>query len=182
MKRIKVLEGEKVALVVPEREDVEVWYRWINNLENQIFLGQRWRIMTLEKEYEYYDKLDFEQQKTFSIMALEEKEIIWSFSLMNISFFDRVAFMWIMICDNSYKNKWFGRETVKLILKYWFEVLGLHKIKLEYLSTNIKAKKVYEKSWFKECWVWKEDIFDWEKYVDKVCMEILRTDYFTEKD
>jgi hypothetical protein len=27
MKRIKVLEGEKVALVVPEREDVEVWYR-----------------------------------------------------------------------------------------------------------------------------------------------------------
>ena len=41
MKRIKVLEGEKVALVVPEREDVEVWYRWINNLENQIFLAQR---------------------------------------------------------------------------------------------------------------------------------------------
>ena len=105
MKRIKVLEGEKVALVVPEREDVEVWYRWINNLENQIFLAQRWRIMTLEKEYEYYDKLDFEQQKTFSIMALEEKEIIWSVSLMNISFFDRVAFMWIMICDNSYKNR-----------------------------------------------------------------------------
>ena len=32
--------------------------------------------MTLEKEYEYYDKLDFEQQKTFSIMALEEKEVI----------------------------------------------------------------------------------------------------------
>jgi hypothetical protein len=27
MKRIKVLEGEKVALVVPEREDVEIWYR-----------------------------------------------------------------------------------------------------------------------------------------------------------
>jgi len=27
MKRIKVLEGEKMALVVPEREDVEVWYR-----------------------------------------------------------------------------------------------------------------------------------------------------------
>jgi len=27
MKRIKVVEGEKVALVVPEREDVEVWYR-----------------------------------------------------------------------------------------------------------------------------------------------------------
>jgi hypothetical protein len=27
MKRIKVLEGEKIALVVPEREDVEVWYR-----------------------------------------------------------------------------------------------------------------------------------------------------------
>ena len=76
MKRIKVLEGEKIVLVVPEREDVEVWYRWINNLENQIFLAQRWRIMTLEKEYEYYDKLDFEQQKTFSIMALEEKEII----------------------------------------------------------------------------------------------------------
>ena len=113
---------------------------------------------------------------------MEEKEIIWSVSLINISFFDRVAFMWIMICDNSYKNKWFGRETVKLILKYWFEVLGLHKIKLEYLPTNIKAKKVYEKSWFKECWVWKEDIFDWEKYVDKVCMEILKTDYFTEKD
>lgn len=169
---------EKISLVVPEREDVKVWYKGINDIENQIFLNQRWALINLESEYEYYDNLkNIKNQKTFSIMIRENGKIIWNVSLMEISDKNRNAEMWIMICDKAEQNKGYGSETVELILKYWFEVLGLHKIRLLVLSTNSRAKYVYEKIWFREAWIFMEEIWDWEKYIDKIFMEIFRKDF-----
>lgn len=178
MERIEIMIWEKISLVVPEREDVKVWYKGINDIENQIFLNQRWALISLEAEYEYYDKLKtLKNQKTFSIMIRENGKIIWNVSLMEISDKNRNAEMWIMICDKTEQNKGYWTEAVELILKYWFEVLGLHKIRLLVLSTNSRAKYVYEKIWFRETWIFMEEIWDWEKYIDKIFMEIFRKDF-----
>ena len=90
--------------------------------------------------------------------------------------------LWVLLWDKQEQNKWFWTETISLMLKYWFEVLGLHKIKLEALETNSRAIRVYEKCWFKEYWRAKEEHFDWDKYFDTVWMEILRKDYFSSLD
>lgn len=183
MERIIVLKWEKVALVVPEREDSVLWYKFINDIENQIFLNQRWRLASLEAEYEYYDNLkNRNDKKMLSIMILESKKIIWSISLFDISEKNNNAVLWVLLWDKQEQNKWFWTETISLMLKYWFEVLGLHKIKLEALETNSRAIRVYEKCWFKEYWRAKEEYFDWDKYFDTVCMEILRKDYFSSLD
>lgn len=178
MERIEMMVWEKISLVVPEREDVKVWYKGINDIENQIFLNQRWALISLESEYEYYDKLKtLKNQKTFSIMIRENGKIIWNVSLMEISDKNRNTEMWIMISDKTEQNKGYGSETVKLILKYGFEVLGLHKIKLYVLWNNDRAKAVYEKVWFKVSWILKEDLWDWDKYIDRITMEIFRKDF-----
>lgn len=178
MERIEMMVWEKISLVVPEREDVKVWYKGINDIENQIFLNQRWALISLEAEYEYYDKLKtLKNQKTFSIMVRENGKIIWNVSLMEISDKNRNAEMWIMISDKTEQNKGYWTEAIELILKYWFEVLGLHKIRLLVLSINSRAKYVYEKIWFRETWIFMEEIWDWEKYIDKIFMEIFRKDF-----
>lgn len=178
MERIEVMKWERISLVVPEREDVKVWYKGINDVENQIFINQRGVVMLLESEYDYYDRLKTTKtQKTFSIMIRESGKIIGNVSLMDVSDKNRNAEMGIMICDKSEQNKWYGSEAVELILKYGFEVLALHKIKLYVLWNNLRAKSVYEKIGFRENGIIKEDLWDGEKYIDRIFMEIFRRDF-----
>lgn len=178
MERIEVMKWERISLVVPEREDVKIWYKWINNVENQIFINKRGLVQLIESEYDYYDALKIiTTKKVFSIMIHESQKIIGRVSLMNISDKNRNAEMGIMICDKSEQNKWYGSEVVKLILQYGFEVLALHKIKLYVLWNNLRAKSVYEKIGFRENGIIKEDLWDGEKYIDRIFMEIFRRDF-----
>ncbi|PZM84978.1 hypothetical protein DLH72_02580 [Candidatus Gracilibacteria bacterium] len=179
MERIEVMIGERVSLVVPEREDAKVWYKQMNDIENQVFLNQRGKIFLLEQEYDYYDSLKNQiNRRMFGIMVKETGKIIGNLSLFDISEINRNAVLGVLLGDKTEQNKGYGTEALNLILKYGFEVLGLHKIKLEVLATNSRAKKVYEKVGFKEVGIFKEDIFDYEKYIDKIIMEIMRKDYF----
>ena len=51
MERVKMLSWDKVSLVVPEREDIDIWYKWINDIETQSFLWEAfWSIIM--KKYE----------------------------------------------------------------------------------------------------------------------------------
>ena len=36
--RVKILEGELVSLVVPEKEDIQLWYEGVNDIETQLYL------------------------------------------------------------------------------------------------------------------------------------------------
>lgn len=53
--RVKILEGEKVALALLEREDSLLWYRHMNDLEVQQFLSIGGYLLSKEVEQEYYD-------------------------------------------------------------------------------------------------------------------------------
>lgn len=177
--RIIVLSWEKVALVVPEREDAKIWYEQINDLENQKFLNLSWTICKIEDEYDYYQSLSKKSdQKTFCVMILKNKKIIWNISLFSVCQKNRNAILWVLIWDKTEQNKWYWSEAIMLMLRYWFEVLGLHKIKLQVLEINNRAKKVYEKIGFQVSWVLKDEIFDGEKYFDEIHMEIFRKDFF----
>lgn len=102
MERIEVMTWERVSLVVPEREDAKIWYKQMNDIENQIFLNQRWKIFLLESEYDYYDNLkNLNNQKTFSIMIRESWKIIWNISLFDISEKNRNATLWVLLWDKE---------------------------------------------------------------------------------
>lgn len=53
--RVKILEGESVALVLPEREDSLLWFRYMNDLEVQQFLSVGGCLLSKEAEQDYYD-------------------------------------------------------------------------------------------------------------------------------
>ncbi len=178
MKRIKVLKWEKISLVVPEKEDVEVWYKGINDIETQAFLNQFWNILHKETEEEYYESLRKDEKgKTFCIFVNKIEKVIWNVSLMNIDYFSRNAEIWIAIFDKKEQDKWYGTEALELILKYAFEILWLHKVFLRYLDFNKRAEKVYKKLWFREIWTKKEEKYIFWEYKDEILMEMMRSEY-----
>jgi len=179
MERIKVLIWEKVSLVVPEKIDAEVWYKWINDIETQSFLGSMyWEIITLEDEQEYYEHIRKDKNtKLFSIFVNDINLVVWNISLMEIDLINRKCELWISIFDKEYREKWLWTESIKLILNYAFKVLWLNKVNLRYVDFNRRAWAVYEKIWFNECWRLKEEAFrNWKLY-DDIYMEIFSRDY-----
>jgi len=179
MERITVLSWEKISLVVPEKEDTKLWYAWVNDIETQSYLGSMYgEIISLEAEEKYYDDIMKDTStKLFCIYTEEIEKVIWNISLMWVDYKNRKAELWIAIFDKEQQNKWYGTESIKLILKYAFEVLWLNKVNLKFVKFNKRAQKVYEKIWFKECWRLKQESFVWWKYYDDIIMEIFAKDF-----
>lgn len=179
MQRVKMLSWDRISLVVPEKQDIKGWYEWLNNIETQGFLWPIFgNIISLENEEKYYEDLNKnDKQLTFSIFVEETQKVIWNISLMDIDYKNSHCEMWIAIFDVESRWKWYGRESIQLIKKYVFEILGLNKLYLRYISHNTHAAKTYEKCWFVETGRMYQHNYRFWKYYDDVLMEILKKDY-----
>lgn len=182
MSRVKVLVWEKVSLVVPEEQDIDLWYQWINDIENQKFLSIFWAIVSQKFEKEFFENLNNDdKQLTFSIYVEELKTTIWNIGLFNIDYKNSRCELWIAIFDKNSQNKWYWTESIRLMQKYVFEVLGLNKLYLKYISNNPRAWHTYSKLWFKEVWRMKQHEYRFWEYYDDVIMEMMRDEYISTK-
>ena len=179
MNRIKVMEWEKVSLVVPEESDAVIWYEWVNNIETQFFLWSMYgEILTVEDEKEYFHMVRKDKtMRLFSLYANETKKVIGNISLINLDFQNRRSSLWIAIFDTTQREKWLGTEAMELMCEYAFDVLGLHKIQLEYIDTNTRAEAVYKKIGFQEVWRMKDHDYRKWKFYDCIMMEYYANDF-----
>jgi ribosomal-protein-alanine N-acetyltransferase len=83
----------------------------------------------------------------------------------------------IGIFDPACWNKGFGTETTRLILKYAFDSLCLHRIDLRVLSFNQRAIACYEKCGFVREGVEREGALIGGEWQSDVLMSILEAEY-----
>jgi len=177
--RVIITSWEKVALVVPEKQDIDMWYKWINNPEINKYLIFWNTIWSREAEEGFYDSLNKEGwNKAFCIMSLNTGDVIWNIEFHNIDNLHGRADLWIAIFKQEEHSKWFGTEAIKLILDYWFKVQNYRKVKLEYYWWNKAWEIVYNRIWFKEIGRNKEDYYTQGKYEDRVMMEIFKDEFY----
>jgi len=177
MERIIILQKEKTALVVPQKEDCKEWLL-INDLEVSKYLLMYWEIMTLENEEEFYNNvIKSKSDRLFSIYSLEEKKVIWNCAFHNINWQHQTWAFWIALMNKDFHWKWHWTESINMMLEFWFKTLWLRKINLDVFWNNEKAKYIYEKVWFKEVWRLKDQFFINLKYHDQILMEIFRENW-----
>ena len=169
--RVKILEGELVSLVVPEKEDIQLWYQGINDIETQLYLWSLAKITSLAAEEEFFSFIAKDSsQRVFTIYANQDQKNIWNVSLMKISIFDK-----------NYRSKGYGTEALSLLLKYAFEILGLHKLNLSYVVYNERWAACYKKLGFQEVGRRKEHWYSKGEYHDSIEMELMRSEYLLRK-
>lgn len=76
-----------------------------------------------------------------------------------------------------YMNKKVPDDALRVLIKFVFEELNMHKISLGVFDFNERAIKCYEKVGFVEEGRFKEQLFKGGKYVDEIRMAILAKDY-----
>ncbi|HDI10630.1 MAG TPA: N-acetyltransferase [Euryarchaeota archaeon] len=178
-RRPVILEGERVFLSPPTKEDVELLLESINDKEVTQYLNLFPRIMTREMEERWLDNILNGREKDlffFSIILKENGSLIGNSSL-KVDFFNRTGRLGISLWRKDLWGRGLGRESVILTLDYGFNVLSLDVISLDVMEFNERAINCYKSVGFKEVGRKRCRILRGSKKYDLIEMDMLRDEF-----
>ena len=108
------------------------------------------------------------------LCSLTEDRPIGSVYIRDIDRVHNKAEYGIFIGEKDALGRGYGTRAAKLMIRYGFETLGLHKLMLRVLAENIPAIKSYEKAGFVREAYLKDEVFLDGQYKDVVYMAVIK--------
>lgn len=177
MKYFKKLVGEKVYLSPVNSGDIEIFAKWMNDFGITDYTLRSHNLYSLECEKEWVAIATSGKSYIFSIVKLENDELIGTIEIANVDHVNRTASLGILIGESEERSKGYGREALNLVIEFAFNYLNLHSINLRVLADNERAKKCYTNVGFKEIGRERECRFVGGKYHDIIHMDILDSEF-----
>ncbi len=175
--KIPFLIGEKIYLRPLEKEDLNRCLSWINNPAVINNLGRRFPTSRTQEEEWLVNQYKSNKSFSLAIVVNEGDYHIGNCGFNDIDYVNRKAVFGIMIGEKDYWDKGYGTEVTRLMIKYGFEQLNLHRISLTVYSHNARAIRVYEKAGFKLEGKMRESHFHNGRYYDTLIMAILESEW-----
>lgn len=108
------------------------------------------------------------------ICTKEEEKPIGSVYIRDIDHTHHKGEYGIFIGEEEALGKGYGTEAARLMVRYGFEKLGLHRIYLRLFADNVRAKKSYEKAGFLQEALLRDDVYIDGEYRDILLMAIIK--------
>lgn len=145
MRESVFIEGDKVSLLPVENEHAILLCKWANDHRVRR-LGRSILPKSHHMMEEYIIKQN-DSEKMILLMIYHRKDgaLIGDINLQAIDYYNRNAWIEITIGEIDYWGKGLGTESAKLIIKYAFNEMNLHKIYAEISALNIGSQKAVEK-------------------------------------
>ncbi len=174
----ELLRGERVRLVRPTPEDAAAVARWSHDMGYQRDLrrGMVYPGEAAEFEGWFREMLEKQEGFPFSARRLEDDALIGMVILNNLYWQARHATL-VLAVDPVQHGRGYGTDITRVILKYAFMEMNLHRVGLDVLAYNVAARRVYEKVGFTlegtlREFVWRDGV-----YYDMHTMGILRHEW-----
>lgn len=179
MDNSNILRGERIRLAAINKDDLPVFAGWYEDAGFSR-LSDSTPAAPLS-EAQWAARLE-EQQKAedgflFAIRELEEDSLIGYVELDGIQWTHQTAWMGIALGDRAYWGKGYGREAMKLILKFAFHELNLHRVQLSVFSYNERALSLYKKLGFVQEGVMREHLSRDGRRHDMLIFGLLRREW-----
>ncbi|HDN79985.1 MAG: N-acetyltransferase [Chloroflexi bacterium] len=171
-----MLRGRKVRLRAPEREDLPLFVRWLNDTEVTRYLTLYWPLSMAEEEQWFENLLKRENDRVF-VIETEEGKPIGNMGLHNIDWKNRKAVLGIFIGEKDYWGKGYGTDAIKTLLRFAFEELNLNRVELRVFEFNTRAIRCYEKCGFVTEGRLRQSLFRNGRYHDELVMAVLREEW-----
>lgn len=150
------MTGEKVYLRGIEKEDITGGMaNWANDPEITHYMvmgavpnGGVLYCSWDSPEVEYERMINSKHDVIFAITDKKTDHLIGIIGLYEISWIGRNAELRIVIGEKKFLGKGYGAEATKLVLKYGFEKLNLHKVRLGVNASDERANQCYKKVGF----------------------------------
>lgn len=132
--------------------------------------------ISLENTQKWYESNLNNNKRFDAAFEDEEGQLVAFGGLTNIDYTVRKAEFYIFVNPNM-QGKGIGTAATKMLCKYGFDILQLHKIYLYTNGSNVGAKKTYEKVGFVLEGVHREENIIAEKYEDRLYYGLLAKDF-----
>ena len=148
-----LFQGELVKLVA---EDVpkmaEAFYRWGRDTEYLRLLEMEpcipRSIKTIQAWLEKELRKDPPSFYLFMIRTLQDDRLIGDIDLGGVDWVNGDAFVGIGLGEREYWGNGYGTDAMRVVLRYAFTELNLHRVSLDVFEYNPRACRSYEKAGF----------------------------------
>lgn len=161
-----MLENELIRLRALEISDVDKLYEWENNRAN-------WRVSHTIAPYSKHILIDYigsvsdvytDKQLRLIIEGVESGLALGTVDLFDCDFKNKRAGLGILVGDEADRGKGIASEAMRLMLRYCFEVLGLHQVYSNILEDNESSIMLFEKFGFEKIALKKDWVYADGKY------------------
>lgn len=169
-------KGKKVSLIAFEKEDIPLSAKWNNTEEINAFTHSRFPASIFEQE-EWYEKTSRDKtKKKLIIVANETKEKVGMVSLFNIDYKNHNCEIGCYI-GTEYQNRGYAKEAKRLMIRFAFEELNMHKIFGHVTDFRGKVLGIDAAVGLKQECTIKESLFTNGKYYDVHIVSLFREDW-----
>ena len=166
-------EGKLVRLRAREPGDEPLLYRWFNDPEVTEHLTVRYPLSHAQEKAFIEGAAVSYDRATFGVETIAEGKLIGGVLLEKASPENRRATLGIALGDKQFWNGGYGTDTMRVVCRFGFESMNLHRIDLEVYASNTRARRVYEKVGFRQEGVLREAVYKYGRYEDIVQMGLL---------
>lgn len=174
-----LLAGDLVRLRPLEDRDLTHLERWWGDPEWQVFQQQTVRPQPdgpAQDLFRRWSTNDSGSAVGFSVETLTSGEFVGHVTLWGASLPTRSATLGIII-GPAHVGRGYGTDAVRVIARYGFRAMGLHRIGLAVAAFNGRGRSAYEKAGFQVEGVRREAVFTDGAFTDEVLMGLLRQDW-----
>jgi RimJ/RimL family protein N-acetyltransferase len=173
-----MFKGEKVILRSITEEDISRLHEFSQDVELFGLDCAHPMADPLERLRANYQEWWIKEDRHKSFFAIEaDGKYIGDCGLMGLGNPHGTAELGILIGDRAYWGRGYGRDAVRLLLRYGFHYLGLRRIALTTHAKNVRAIRCYLACGFVEEGRPRQAAWVEGEYVDLVNMSILRDEW-----
>ncbi len=167
--------GERVRLRPIERGDLPTYVRWFNDPEVREGLA-KFMPISLAAEERWFERLLDRDDYLFALEALVDDawQHIGGCGFHGINWRHRSGTVGILIGEKSCWNRGYGTDAMRLLCRFGFDSLNLHRIELCVYAYNSRARRCYEKVGFQLEGTFREAVWHDGRYHDVHHMGLLR--------
>lgn len=113
----------------------------------------------------------------FHLRTLQDNRLIGFVALHSIEWNNGAAMLAIGIGEPAYRGKGYGSDALRLILRYAFGELNLHRVGLDVTSSNTRAIRAYQRAGFQQEGTMRDAVLRDGSRHDRILMGILRHEW-----
>ena len=173
------MSAQRVSLREFRQEDISGIRSWVTDIDSTKYLGGGYlRPQTWEQSERYLSALLEGDAGGINLVIADKDTLryLGQCTLMMIDTTARHAELAAVMCPKQ-QNQGLGSEGIRLMLRYAFEELNLHRIYLKVHAENTGALRCYEKCGFVREGILRAHAYGGGKYHDVICMGILKEEW-----